>query len=374
MSLFFPKAYLFWIMKFLKLGVGIIGLIFSFTGLGLVSFSGIAYAKPKVALMTSIQIREFIQNLSSEKKIEFERSLDGFPTYFEMLEAQVKTYFPSELYDAEFFHNVDQYQVAQVLQSPYDALFWLSHGGFCPSRSPSDVSEGIVDRLGFNITPLFLTLNPATRFVGVVSCGSKFIFDKLFELFDFPIPPQAKWKTFETKVDGKPGLLAVLEAGKTELDRAAREPLATSSPTLIPLVSSGSGLFVQIVRECVLAPEQQEQALGSAEFIFPALRVESDSGFPIMTLPSCRLGERVEATGWLRSSESSGSLVVQTGSRFLPAPFEIAMGEFKVTSIQNSAGWKLFLNRKTGRPVGLDSRTFHFLGKWPVETSAARSD
>lgn len=313
-------------------------------------------AAKKVALLTSLDLEEITANHTPEQREEYRLACEGFSSYFEMLESDVRKAFPATEFEVEVSHGVDQHGLSRVLSSPlYSAVFWVSHAGFSRWRVPGVKNHGIFDRRGFDLSPVFQGVSPSLEFLGVISCKGKEVLDLLYEKHG---KPRARVHAFAVPVDVKKALLNSLEEAKTcletEVSRDEDDALA---------ILSSDWISVQVTRDCRVSRNEDQR-----EVFFPAVRVMSSSGTLLGTFPTCRSGETLTQEFHLSRAEKSWNVSISTGERFSDSPLEYDLGEFRIAPIEEGA-WQVFRSPRTGRPQGIFSRVFVFQRLFEVQGS-----
>ena len=293
-------------------------------------------ASLRAILLTSIDVNEITQKFSPEQKKEYRALLGENSSYLEMISQSFTKTFDKLGYESKIIHSADQDDLFQALNSQdYSAVFWVSHASSPDLILKSSVK--ISNIFCFDVAPVFGSIGPKVAVLAVISCYSLYMTDEVFSLKPHLMPP--KVIAFPFPVDVKKGLDFALAETQSFIQNGS-----ITSRSFI--ASSEECDELQVDRICETDLE--------AESFFPALRVFSNDGQILTTLPRCLRGERYSKKICVRGNLQS--LLVSAG---LPDGWvkNFDLGYLRIHSEEQE--WSVFRKKRTGKPYGFHNRIFH---------------
>ncbi len=265
-----------------------------------------AWARPRVALLTSIATNG--EGATAElARAEFEFT-DAFRENYELV-TQVLA---------------NQRDLFQVLTDPtVKGVIWVSHSsaGQC-APDQLGLHPMILDYLGFDVSPIFRTVRPHLRFLGVVGCHSFLALSRIHQVENWELKyPDLQIQGFQGQIELLSGLRAVISEGKKHLLPAQVSAPDEHSRTLEP------GLKVRIERDI-------EQEDGDKNLLAPSARVLL--GRTILGVFPSSVKKELQWLDLELPSELASTpfqLVVELGANAKPpADLNLSLGAFRIRS------------------------------------------
>jgi hypothetical protein len=273
--------------------------------------------------------------------------------YPQRLESAFREHFQNRGYNVVVQHDADQAVLWRALHYPGSvAVYWLSHAGDSGPQAPG-LSGGavIVDRNGYDVTPVFQDVHPNLRFLAVIGCDSQHVLEQQLHS-GISENPDLRLISFDHKVDAQDGLKRALEVGDRYLG------LPSVRRGYEPECATRQGYEVVVTRKlpCDNASEAKT---------FPAVRLEN-SGRVLGVFTATR-GCRTqrlktyldESMGPVRAFELK--LVEDSGTNAYMLPTDLELGELDFSEPWSGAQWRLFAD-SSGHAIGVTTHVYRYTG------------
>ena len=337
-------------------------------------FSHSLLARPKIVLLTSIDIQGALRQLSSSKEEEEEEEeeekkeeKEKYKAYLNSYQLDLKQAFQSSFIDSssdsdfalESYSLSDQNTLYRTLNDPeVVAVFWVSHGGFKGTKEIFS-SGGIYSWQGFDLAPVFLGDYPQLKVLAVLSCMSTSNVSSHSEASSRLVI------SYDTKITAETRLKDAIAKAKVHLKTIQ----SNEAPAPLPNPDLETSLLVKAVRYCSSSSSSNNISgissvsdRQSIQYQYPAARIELSSGKVVATLPACEVNQVVETEFHLTSSEDISKLIITLGKSYLPPEllqkFQIGEVSIKSVNLPSEQVWCPF-QQSNGKPFGITSRIYY---------------
>jgi hypothetical protein len=334
----------------------------------LLSISARAAEPPKVVLLTSLNAPESV-----------------WLTYSWNLQQDLETIFRHAFgksgYTVEVKHGATAADLAQELQSPDNVgIFWVSHAASDHSSSPVGLDSLIVDEQGIDVSGVFQLIHPNLRYLAIVGCEAKSIFDQYTQAGVYAQNPNLHIQAFDKVVDAEPGMI---------------ESLNASLPSLADPYQSDTYQQVHYGKNGELTPESPDTYIPTVVALSSVLNAESDTcpvreGFPIRVtrtspagstaplaevqlfvnekfvglMPQAAAGTPQTQTIYIPEGtlDAADEMKIKVDSRFAGIlTTRPNFGTFEFDSVLPESDWKIFADSH-GNPIGITNVLYRFEG------------
>lgn len=263
------------------------------------------------------------------------------------MEKVFREQFKNSQYNLQVKHLANQYDVWQILRSPENAaVFIMAHGGlsvnaFDPTKAPSSI---IVDRAGFNMTPVFQGINPNLKFLGLLGCYSSGLFDQIKN-------SSLVVKSVEGKILAYDWVETLREMMKASLDTIGNSQLVSAQSC-----QKSKGYELKIVRKIPSSDINKA---------FPAVRVEVDKKV-LAVFPPANPGDVSEHIVFIPKAQvqlqkKNLRIILTTGANGGVTSDDLKLGEFEFYPTWDNAEW-LLQTDNNGVPIGVTQQVHDYIG------------
>lgn len=270
-----------------------------------------------------------------------------YKEYTTKLEKVFKEQFSDAKYDLQFKHFANQYDVWQILRSSENAaVFIMAHGGQTTNiLNPSQTKESvIVDRVGFDMTPIFQGVNPRLRFLGMLGCYSEGTAEKIKSETLVVQGVQHKILTYNW--------IPTLE----EMIKTSRKIIDQPRPTTGNACKKSLGYELEIRRKI---------SLSDLDKASPAVRVKVGKKV-LGVFPPANPGDESilkvfipAASGELQNQNFK--IVLTTGAQASITRDDLNLGDFEFHPSWENAHWLLYTDNN-GEPLGVTQMIYNYTG------------
>ncbi len=251
------------------------------------------------------------------------------------LAERVRDFFSSGGFDVVIKHRANQADVWSVLHNPsVVAFFWFSHSG----------GTSIIDRLGFDLLPVFQEAAANLKFLSVIGCNSEKSINAL--------RAKGYLQSQDLKIVAEEGLVYHWRETLEKHLQLAQGALLESGVESHPLVHTNAGKVIKVKR-----------TLDSSFNFYPAIRVELFNGKVVGVFPEGRPGE-VQELNFLIDLNYEGDIVLNAGNNIFTATGQLtegeySLGEFEITTSEKTGEW-LILTDGHSKILGETSHIMRF--------------
>lgn len=257
-----------------------------------------------------------------------------------------KQKFDNTKYDLQVKHLANQYDIWQILRSPENAaVFIMAHSGQSANAidSSSPPTPMIVDRAGFNMTPIFHVINPNLKFLGLLGCYSSGLANKIKK-------PSLVVKGVNGKIYNF-SWIDTLDEIMTESLSVIGQPKANNS-----LIKKSMGYELEIVRKIPLSDPNKA---------FPAVRVQV-GGKVLGVFPPANPGEEAKLTVFIPKATSGLrdkdlDIILTAGTNSSLTKKDLDLGGFDFYPSWEDANWELYADND-GEAFGVTDTVYEYKG------------
>ena len=273
--------------------------------------------------------------------------------YNQRLESIFQESFKNSGYKLKVFYYAKQNDLWNAVRDSNTAgVFWVSHAGYAQAYNKYTSSFSTVsDEFGYDVSPVFQSINDNIHFLGVIGCSSKKVIEQQKHFPKRSSDQLLKIVSYDQKVEIFQGLTKAISEFKKIEKNVFRRPKICKTISAYPLT----------VTRTIARNEKNLR--------HPPVRIETQSGKVLGTLPNAFPGDQQTTTIYLDSDTSQGdfNLYVNAGNNVALRNNEISLGNFEIEGAWDSTSpstWSVFKNQE-GKPLGITRHYYIFKGNLP---------